>query len=133
MANQPIALPRNGSQPEVGRPEVTRGVWYTPRVDILETDEELTLFTDLPGAKAEDVDIRFENGELRLQAQCPARQQGTSYLLAEYGVGDFYRAFSIDKDINPDKIAAELKNGVLTVHLPKTEAVKPRKIAIKGE
>jgi len=133
MANQPIALPRNGSPPEAGRPEVTRGVWYTPRVDILETDEELTLFTDLPGAKAEDVDIRFENGELRLQAQCPARQQGTSYLLAEYGVGDFYRTFSIDKDINPDKIAAELKNGVLTVHLPKTEAVKPRKIAIKGE
>jgi hypothetical protein len=45
---------------------VTRGVSYAPRIDILETDEELTLFADLPGAKAEDVDIRFENGELRL-------------------------------------------------------------------
>jgi HSP20 family molecular chaperone IbpA len=54
-------------------------------------------------------------------------------LLSEYGVGDFYRAFSIDQDINPDKIAAELKNGVLTVHLLKSEAVKPRKIAITDE
>jgi HSP20 family protein len=79
------------------------------------------------------VDVRFENGELCLQARCPVRQQGASYLLSEYGVGDFYRAFSIDQDINPDKIAAELKNGVLTVHLLKSEAVKPRKIAIKDE
>ena len=133
MANQAIALPKNGNHTEVGRPEVTRGVWYTPRVDIRETEEELTLFADLPGAKSEDVDVRFENGELCLQARCPARQQGTSYLLSEYGVGDFYRAFSIDQDINPDKIAAELKNGVLTVHLLKSEAVKPRKIAITDE
>ena len=133
MTNQPVALPKNGRHTEVGRPEVTHGVWYTPRVDILETDEELTLFADLPGTKAADVDVRFENGELRLQAQCPARQQETSYLLSEYGVGDFYRAFSINQDINPDKIVAELKNGVLTLHLLKSEAVKPRKIAIKGE
>ena len=133
MVIQPVALPKNGSQNEVGRPEVTRGVWYAPRVDILETDEELTLFADLPGAKSEDVDVRFENGELRLHAHCPARQQATSYLLSEYGVGDFYQDFSINQDVDPDKIAAELKNGVLTVHLHKSEAVKPRKIAIKGE
>ena len=133
MVNQSVALPKNGSLTEVGCPEGTPGVWYTPRVDILETDEELTLYADLPGAKSADVDVCFENGELRLQAHCPARQQGTSYLLSEYGVGDFYRTFSINQDVDPDKIAAELKNGVLTVHLPKSEAVKPRKIAIKGE
>jgi len=79
------------------------------------------------------VDVSYENGELTLQARCSPRQQETEYALCEYGVGDFYRAFSIDQDINPDKIAAELKNGVLTVHLLKSEAVKPRKIAITDE
>jgi HSP20 family protein len=53
-------------------------------------------------------------------------------LLFEYGVGDFYRAFSISQHIDWQKIAAELKNGVLTVHLPKAETVKPKKIAVKG-
>jgi HSP20 family molecular chaperone IbpA len=104
MANQPIALPKNGNHTEVGRPEVTRGVSYTPRVDIRETEEELTLFADLPGAKSEDVDVRFENGELCLQARCPARQQGTSYLLSEYGVGDFYRAFPSTRTSIPTRL-----------------------------
>ena len=65
--------------------------------------------------------------------RCPARHEGVDYLLCEYGVGDFYRAFTISEQIDWQKIAAELKNGVLTVHLPKAETVKPRKITVKGE
>ena len=111
--------------------EVTRGVTYTPRVDILETEDELVLFADLPGVKEGDVDIRFENGELTLHAQRqPSKMTGT--VLWENEVGDFFRAFRISEQIDAGEIWAELKNGVLTLHLPKVETAKPRKITVRG-
>ncbi|HEY3787332.1 MAG TPA: Hsp20/alpha crystallin family protein [Urbifossiella sp.] len=112
-------------------PEVTRGVTYTPRVDIVETEDELVLLADLPGVKEGDVDIRFENGELTLHARrAPAKMTGA--VLWENEVGDFFRAFRISEQIDAEKIWAELKNGILTLHLPKVEAAKPRKIAVRG-
>jgi HSP20 family protein len=111
--------------------EVTRGVTYTPRVDILETEEELLLLADLPGVKEGDVDIRFENGELTLHARrAPVKMAGA--VLWEIEIGDFFRAFRISEQIDAEKIWAELKNGVLTLHLPKVEAAKPRKITVRG-
>jgi HSP20 family protein len=111
--------------------EVTRGVTYTPRVDILETEDELVLFGDLPGVKEGEVDIRFENGELTLHARRqPGKMTGT--VVWENEVGDFFRAFRISEQIDSGKIWAELKNGVLTLHLPKVEAAKPRKITVRG-
>jgi len=127
------ALQKKQHRTEIARPESTRGAQYLPRVDILETDEELFLYADMPGVKPAELDVRFENGELILYGRCPPRQDGNSYLLCEYGVGDFHRTFSISEDIDADKISAELKNGVLTVRLPKTENVKPRRIQVKGE
>jgi HSP20 family protein len=106
---------------------------YTPRVDILENDDELTILADVPGVAPEDLDIRFEKNELVIHGRCQARREAGDYLLNEYGYGDFYRAFTIGEAVDPDKIAAELKNGVLTVHLPKSEAVKPKRIAVKSE
>lgn len=114
-------------------PEFTRGATtFTPRVDIIETPEELLLFADVPGVRSEDVDVRFENGELILRGQCNPRGPATNLLLNEYEVGDFYRVFALSETIDAEKIDAELKQGVLTVHLPKTAAVKPRKITVKG-
>ncbi len=55
------------------------------------------------------------------------------FLGCEYGVGDYYRAFTIGEAIDADKITAELKQGVLTVHLPRVESVKPKKVAVKAE
>ncbi len=112
--------------------EVTRGVTFTPRVDIVETDEELLLFADLPGVRDSDVDIRFENGELTLHARRPAAPMPADPMMWESPAGDFFRAFRITERINSAKIEAELKNGVLTLHLPKAEAAKPRKIAVKA-
>ena len=117
---------------ELAKAEETLGVCYTPRVDILGNEEESLLLADLPGVKPEDVDVRFENGELIIDGRCPARHEGVDYLLCEYGVGDFYRAFSISEHIDWQKISAELKNGVLTVHLPRAETVKPKKITVTG-
>ena len=119
---------------EVTTPELTRGTaTFTPRVDIIETAEELLLYADLPGVKPDDVDVRFENGELILLGRCHPRYNPAAFLFNEYEVGDFYRVFTLNESIDAEKISAELKQGVLTVHLPKSEAVKPRKVTVQGE
>lgn len=118
---------------EVRNPEATRGgIYFSPRVDILETSKELTLVADVPGVRPEDVDLRYENGELLLHARIKEHSQNGMQLLNEYEVGDFYRAFSIHESINSQAISAECKNGVLTVHLPKVEAVQPKQITVKA-
>jgi HSP20 family molecular chaperone IbpA len=118
---------------EPATPERTRGgVYFTPRVDIYETENELTLYADLPGARPEDVDLRYEQGELVLHGRVKPRLPERELLLREYEVGDFYRAFNISEAIDAGRISAEFKNGVLAVHLPKMEAVKPRQISVKG-
>src|SRR5262245_42975388 len=117
---------------EVKGPERTRGgTTFQPRVDIYETDRELTLVADVPGVRPEDVDLRYDNGELLLYARPQPRHTGKTALLGEYEVGDFHRVFRIDESIDSTKIEGECKNGVLTVHLPKVEAKKPRQINVK--
>jgi len=119
---------------EVAQPEITHGgVHFTPRVDIFETDGELTLFAEVPGIGPEDVDLHYENGELMLHGRVKPRHDQQAMLLQEYEEGDFYRAFTIHESIDSSRIAAECKNGVLTVHLPKTEAARPRQITVRGE
>lgn len=119
---------------EVSGPEATwSGVFYTPRVDIYENGDELVVACDMPGVKPADLDLRFENGELILHGKARPRQQPAAYVLNEYGVGDFYRSFAVNGAFDANKITAEFKVGVLTVHLPKREEVKPKRIAIKAE
>ena len=107
-------------------------VSYTPRFDILEQDDELLMYGDLPGVGPEDLDIQFENGELTVHGRVTPRQTNRGFMVREYGVGDFYRTFAIGETIDSDKISAELKHGVLTLHLPKVEAVKPRRIEVRS-
>lgn len=118
-------------QGDVATVERTRkGVTYSPRIDIWENDEELILYADLPGVAPEDLDIRFENRELTLNGKVRPRHEHLSFLDGEYGIGDFYRTFSIGETIDAEKISADLRNGVLALHLPKVEAVKPRRIEV---
>ena len=124
-------LPQDGA--EVAPPEHTRGgVYYRPNVDIYELPDELVVSADMPGAKNDEIDIRFEDGSLTIHARVPDRQasQGT-YLRKEYGVGDYYRTFRVSEQIDASRITADYSAGVLTLHLPKIEAVKPRKIKVQ--
>jgi HSP20 family molecular chaperone IbpA len=130
---QNALVKKQEKQTEVNVPEWTRQtVTYTPRCDIFETNDELVLFADLPGVQPADVSLRLENGQLEVHARCMPHHGQEDYLACEYGIGDFYRTFTIDEVIDSDKISAELKQGVLTVHLPKSEAVKPRQIQVKA-
>lgn len=115
-------------------PEATRGgPTYVPAVDILERDDELMLLADVPGATPDGIDINYERGQLTIGARVEPRQPGqTRFLLNEYGVGDFTRTFRIGEGIDASGIQAELSGGVLTVHLPKAQEARTRKIAVKA-
>jgi len=118
-------LAREQAQPQ-------RRATFTPRVDILEMPEELVLYLDLPGVRAEDVEIDFQRGELTVRARRESPPRKGQWLVEEYEVGDFSRSFLISQDLAADRIHAELKGGVLTVHLPRADAAQPRRISVKG-
>jgi HSP20 family molecular chaperone IbpA len=104
---------------------------YTPLVDIIETADEFWFQADLPGVSAGDVDVSFDNGVLTIEAKASPRQpQGHGYIWQEYGIGHFYRQFSLSAPVEPGQIRAELKNGVLELHVPKAAKAKTRRIEI---
>jgi HSP20 family protein len=109
-----------------------RSVTVAPRVDILETEQEFLLVADMPGVKPDNVDLRFENGELTLHGirQCAFSGKGQAH--RESYATAFQRTFTVSDTVAADQITAEAKNGVLTVRLPKIEAVKPKKITVRG-
>jgi HSP20 family protein len=120
---------------QTARAERTRGGrTYVPTVDIVETQDEIVLLADVPGSNPENIDINFENGLLTIQARIEEKQrpQSARLLMREYGIGDFYRQFQIGDGIDPSHISAEVSQGVLTLHLPKSEEAKPKKIAVKA-
>ncbi|MFW6107441.1 MAG: Hsp20/alpha crystallin family protein [bacterium] len=105
---------------------------FAPPVDIYETDEGAVLVADLPGCDREDVDIQYESGVLTIRGRVPEdRFPDHELTYAEYRAGDFERAFSVSELVDPEKIEATVRNGVLRVALPKAEEAKPRKIEIK--
>jgi HSP20 family protein len=105
--------------------------YFAPRVDIMETDKEWLLSADMPGVKPEDVDLRYERGELTVHGRIAQRRRPDNLLLGEYDEGDFRRAFQVNEAIDASRIEAECKNGVLTIRLPKEEAVQPKKIVVR--
>ncbi|MCS7237852.1 MAG: Hsp20/alpha crystallin family protein [Thermoguttaceae bacterium] len=119
--------------PEEGHVEHLRqGVCYLPLVDIVEKAEEIILKADIPGTRPENIDVNFEDGILTIYAKVDPRQEpGTQYLLREYGVGDYHRSFQVSEAIDASRITAEYADGVLTLHLPKAEAARPRKIPVQ--
>ena len=128
MTNQ--ALAQNGSQPKTSEP--TRAAHtVAPRVDIFENDHELTLYADLPGVAPDGVDLRYERGELTLHGTVTPRAGVGQLLLGEYSSADFHRVFQVHETIDASKIEAEHRDGVLTVHLPKQEAAKPKQVTVK--
>lgn len=133
MDNENTVAKPAAEQPALA--ERTRcGCCYRPSVDILEQNDELLVVADVPGARSDSIDVNFEDGTLEIQAAVAPRQaDGDELLLREYDVGDYYRSFQVSEAIDASKISAQYADGVLTLRLPKAEALKPRKIAVAAK
>jgi HSP20 family protein len=114
--------------------EQTRpGLVFTPAVDIFETDKEITLLADMPGVKAENLNIDLRDNVLTLDGDVNSPEGNDEVdVIREYRTGKYSRQFTLSQVIDQSKIDAELKDGVLRLRLPKVEAATPRKIAVKS-
>ncbi len=101
-----------------------------PEVDIFENDDEILLFADLPGVTKENLTVNIDNGKLTLRGVNSVNSEG-AVIWDEFGDLEYARVFSVPQSIDVSKVSAELHNGVLHLHLPKSAAAKPRSIEIK--
>lgn len=103
--------------------------YMVPPVDIFETDKALSVIVDLPGVGKEDVDIRVDQGVLTIKGKV-RYEVPKNAIRTEFGLLDFFRQFQLSDEVDPSKIAAESKNGVLTITLPKAEKAEPRQVKV---
>lgn len=117
-----------------GTPETTRPnrVWR-PLADIVETRDGIMLMLEMPGVRADDVDVTLERRVLTIRARSSVQQPEKLALVhAEFEPGDFERAFTLSADFDAEGIKAQMKHGVLTLQLPRAEAQKPRSIRVEA-
>ena len=124
--NQTI-IKRDEARPET----VDKRQWDTPPVDIHENDDELLLLADVPGVGPEQLKVNLDHDQLTIEGyRSPLKD--VSALRHESPSWDYRRIFTIPRIFDSAKVTAELKNGVLTVHLTKGQAAKPRQITVKA-
>ena len=104
---------------------------FLPTTDIYETDQALTVVMEMPGVDKGKVEINIEEGVLTVEGRIDfSKYEALEPVYTEYNIGNFRRSFNLSNSIDQDKIRADLKDGVLTLTLPKAEQAKPRKIAV---
>ncbi|MGI9177619.1 MAG: Hsp20/alpha crystallin family protein [Pirellulales bacterium] len=104
---------------------------YQPDVDVCDLGAEVLFIADLPGARADGIDVTFDDGVLSVQAAVPARALPGRGVQQEYGIGNYRRAFRLGEGFDASLIAADYKQGVLTIRVPRLAAVRPRKVDVK--
>ncbi len=101
----------------------------TPPVDIFEVPDGLAVVVDLPGVDKVGVDVRVENDTLTIQGNAQAAAPGDA-VYREFELANYYRQFQLNEEVDQEKIRAEVRAGVLTIHLPKAEKAKPKTIQV---
>jgi HSP20 family protein len=119
-----------------GRAANGNSLMRAPETDVIETEREIRVVTEMPGLKRENIDIDIENNVLTIRGE--KREQRTEgekgrWHLAERRYGTFTRSFVLPRDVDADNIQAAFNDGVLTVTVPKSEKARRRRIQIGGE
>lgn len=114
--------------------EATReGPHFHPDVDIFEGDNSLVMIADVPGASTDDIELDLQDNTLNLTATVSTVDSRWKPVYLEYEIGHFVRQFRIGQIVDMAKISAQVKDGVLTVDLPKIEKALPRKIEVTSQ
>ena len=121
VKNETQALAQSDQRPAVA-----------PACDIYENDDEVLVIADVPGVASDTLDVNLDNGELTVFAHREVSAKDGSFIGVEYRDCDYQRRFFVPGGIDANKIDAELRNGVLWLHLPKSEALKPRQIPVRA-
>jgi len=124
---------RSPAQWTEGQEEPMAVAEWAPLVDISEDEKEYLIKAELPEVKKEDVKVTAEEGTLTIagERKFEKEQKGKKYHRVERSYGSFVRNFSLPDDSSPANVRAEFKDGVLTVHLAKTEKAKPQQVEVK--
>jgi HSP20 family protein len=104
---------------------------FLPTTDIFENEDALTVVLEMPGVDKSNIDVDIENGVLTLEGRINFdKYKGMQPIYSEYNVGPYRRSFRISNRVDQDKIKAEMRDGVITLVLPKAEEAKPRRIEV---
>jgi HSP20 family molecular chaperone IbpA len=105
---------------------------FLPTADIYETQDALSVTLEMPGVEKSNVEVSVEDGVLKVEGRLDfSKYQGLQPIYTEYNVGNYSRSFRLSSKIDQSSISAELKDGVLSLVLPKVQEVKPRTIPLK--
>jgi HSP20 family molecular chaperone IbpA len=105
--------------------------FFVPSADIFETEETLSLIVEMPGVDRNKVDVSVEDGVLTIQGELDfSKYDGMQPVYSEYNIGHYRRSFALSNKVDQGRISAEMKDGVLTLVLPKAEEAKPRRISV---
>lgn len=126
MSEKDLTFGKGG---ELGSSERRVDNWLAPAVDIYEEDQILTLVADLPGVPKDRLNLGIDKGVLTIEALAPGVSDDQGFY-QEFGTTGYYRRFQLPDALEFDQVAAELKDGVLKVVMPKSAAARPRKIEV---
>ena len=127
MSEQSLTATQSGQQTE----ETRQLHVLAPAVDILENENEIVVYADLPGVRREELSVHIDDGTLTLSGiRQPARPGAAQW--EEFGDVEYRRRFAVPQAIDIQEVKAELRDGVLCLRLPKSAAAKPRSIEIQG-
>ena len=120
------------TEPATSASSTAAGLTYRPNVDASDLGTEVVLVADMPGASAATIDVTFEDGVLSLHGRVVPRPTSGRAMLQEYGIGDYRRSLRLGDGFDGARIAADYRQGVLTVRVPRLAAVLPRKIEVRA-
>ena len=126
LERSPLQLRNNGEE------SLTTAEW-TPPVDVAEDDKEYVIKAELPEIRKEDVNVSIENGLLSISGErkFEKEEKNKKYHRVERAYGYFSRSFSLPDAVDAEQVKADFKEGMLTIHVPKSESARPKQIEVK--
>jgi len=116
-----------------GQEKTRAGRFFLPVVDIQELNDSLKIYADMPGVKESEVEVTLNGGTLTIAGTVSTEvYQKLAPLYTEYNVGNYFRQFELNEDIDDQRINATMRDGVLELTLPKSERAKPRRIEVNA-